>query len=853
MKRRVVSAGGAFLCLLVLGATALPGTASAQGLVEKEAAAELKAAEDRVRAAQNDVNRAQRAYDGHQKAFDAALAEIEQQETAISGLKDAVHAARNARDAAEPGLRGELESWRKKVRKLRKADAPREEIEDARRYVRAYENWLRRRLGGHQGVVRIRRARLQRALDDLKEQQARAERIGQVGLDAYQELEGAENSLAEARTALNALLADLDERLKDVDPPYLEEVLLWRQDGGQYYDVKWELQYGHADEALKRERDLVEALIEGTQEVLRRQNQNFAEWERILAERAREAQRLNEEYVSYMTSLTGAWVRATLIELVDVGVDIVLDAKDFGPYSFAINAVKQVTNTAYDAFMDKRRRPEWDIARLPGIGTPGPSATMAGFHTDVVKKKLFRNGLLEIIKVAAEAKNEKLGGPVGVALNGFKSPGDLTKAGFALSLQKLVIEPMTEQFKNGAWTDRMQDFSRYQFPQRLFGKEMSKRILGEDNWQKAARELAEGAEPPRSYMRNFAKKFADPNLWKGLAIGMVQEELKVRALEAADQTRIEKWTAYLAADTKRIFAHEQFVSAARKRRLSRIALEAYRERHAQILRELGNPEYYRKKVAIMDEVLRRKGRYDLRLIFNRDVQIRRVTVGGTEVPGRLYEDRVWSGNFDAADLPSAAQLSVDAWIEVARRQLDDPSTYASYDSTRRRWRNYEPGPDRNHVFRIEKSGKADDPGPPPERGTGVSYVFVVDTSGSMGDHNRLEKAKAALKDVLDSRPSAPGDETALLTFNDCRIRRSMPFTHDIESLKQAADKLTAGGGTPLGAAVAEAAAYLRNQSSNREHVLIVLTDGEESCSGDFYGALMEARRSGLKADEWRVR
>jgi hypothetical protein len=45
------------------------------------------------------------------------------------------------------------------------------------------------------------------------------------------------------------------------------------------------------------------------------------------------------------------------------------------------------------------------------------------------------------------------------------------------------------------------------------------------------------------------------------------------------------------------------------------------------------------------------------------------------------------------------------------------------------------------------------------------------------------------------------------------------------------------GGTPLAEGIALSRTYLRDNASSPDHDLVVLTDGEESCSGDLMQAV----------------
>lgn len=113
-------------------------------------------------------------------------------------------------------------------------------------------------------------------------------------------------------------------------------------------------------------------------------------------------------------------------------------------------------------------------------------------------------------------------------------------------------------------------------------------------------------------------------------------------------------------------------------------------------------------------------------------------------------------------------------------------------------------------------------------------ALVVDASGSMeepiaGAANRLEAAKGAIGDLLDG---LPGDvDVGLVEFRDCeRIRRDRFYSQSERGqLKAQVDRLTPGRGTPLARSVERAGSILSSQVPG---VIVVVTDGEDSCGGD---------------------
>jgi magnesium chelatase subunit D len=108
------------------------------------------------------------------------------------------------------------------------------------------------------------------------------------------------------------------------------------------------------------------------------------------------------------------------------------------------------------------------------------------------------------------------------------------------------------------------------------------------------------------------------------------------------------------------------------------------------------------------------------------------------------------------------------------------------------------------------------------RGSGSSHVlFLVDASGSMATHRRLELAKGAALSLLASSYQRR-DEVALMVFRAQGTDLVLPFTRHIAAVEQALRDVPTGGRTPLARALSDAAALSRT----REPTLLVLfTDG----------------------------
>lgn len=136
-----------------------------------------------------------------------------------------------------------------------------------------------------------------------------------------------------------------------------------------------------------------------------------------------------------------------------------------------------------------------------------------------------------------------------------------------------------------------------------------------------------------------------------------------------------------------------------------------------------------------------------------------------------------------------------------------------------------------------------------------SILIVVDASGSMDDplpsgEIKIDAAKLAAKNFIDS---SQGSELAVMRFSYCGDRTPDPSKGDIrivqqlttnkQYLKNAIDSISVAGDTPIAAALDEAVEYFR-QNNRKNGIIILLTDGEETCNGDPVSAARTAYEHG---------
>jgi magnesium chelatase subunit D len=110
-------------------------------------------------------------------------------------------------------------------------------------------------------------------------------------------------------------------------------------------------------------------------------------------------------------------------------------------------------------------------------------------------------------------------------------------------------------------------------------------------------------------------------------------------------------------------------------------------------------------------------------------------------------------------------------------------------------------------------------------------IFAVDASGSSA-FNRLAEAKGAIEYML-SQAYANRDHVCLIAFRDREARLLLPSTRSMVMTKRRLAQLPGGGGTPLAAGLALAAAEgYSARRSGMQPFICVLTDGRANIALD---------------------
>jgi VWFA-related protein len=108
-----------------------------------------------------------------------------------------------------------------------------------------------------------------------------------------------------------------------------------------------------------------------------------------------------------------------------------------------------------------------------------------------------------------------------------------------------------------------------------------------------------------------------------------------------------------------------------------------------------------------------------------------------------------------------------------------------------------------------------------------SLVFLQDLSGSMGVGGRLEASHEAIDYFLDA--ARPGDEFSLATFAGEDTNIDVPFTEDLEALRESVASWEGYGKTALHDAVA-LLPRISGDSRNVKRATVLITDGVDNAS-----------------------
>ena len=119
-----------------------------------------------------------------------------------------------------------------------------------------------------------------------------------------------------------------------------------------------------------------------------------------------------------------------------------------------------------------------------------------------------------------------------------------------------------------------------------------------------------------------------------------------------------------------------------------------------------------------------------------------------------------------------------------------------------------------------------------EKRTGISILFAVDSSGSMGVKKRMEAVKGAVMSLLKNAYEKR-DKVGMLSFRRNRAEELLPFTRSIDLARKKLEKLGTGGKTPLSEGLLKAYNIIKTEMKRNKEVipvLILLSDGKANFS-----------------------
>lgn len=115
-----------------------------------------------------------------------------------------------------------------------------------------------------------------------------------------------------------------------------------------------------------------------------------------------------------------------------------------------------------------------------------------------------------------------------------------------------------------------------------------------------------------------------------------------------------------------------------------------------------------------------------------------------------------------------------------------------------------------------------------ERRSSCTFLFLVDTSGSLIIRSRMIGVKGAIMSLLNDHYMRR-DRVGFMTFNEKAIEMLLPPTRSVECVQKLLDKLPVGEMTPLGDAMIRAdefmKSYVRKHPYERCYIILI-TDGK---------------------------
>lgn len=336
----------------------------------------------------------------------------------------------------------------------------------------------------------------------------------------------------------------------------------------------------------------------------------------------------------------------------------------------------------------------------------------------------------------------------------------------------------------------------------------------------------------KTNLKEGVKKFMgrDLSIAESNFFDLIQSAVKTGLLNKVEEVRLKIWSRYLEADADVQLSVSLLRTEGRLRRMDEHLHKILTDQVIpDLTRQLEAQRPLREKQVVSRGITGRRA--EIVMQFTQPVVVQSVKLGDQDLEFS-GNDTEWKARIDLRDYDTdKAVLAVDAFQTAYEdRKLDDPTTISSYVTLEQRFAGYEPKVDTHHELLLR-----------PPKGDG--YAIVLDTSGSMVENNspRFAQAKAALGELFTSGRIGEGDIVSVFGFSGCgNVPQLVDYTDDLARANEVIQGSNANGGTPLAQSIVVAAKSLRDQNFARG-TLVVVTDGDDSCSGDMAGSLAEAR------------
>lgn len=643
--------------------------------------------------------------------------------------------------------------------------------------------------------------------------------------NARRRIEAAEDALGSARDALERARSEARWRLNDDPPPSLVSVKAQR---GRtvFYEAEWIDPAEEVEELLR----LAQYLHADLGRTLPVRRQRVDEWIEIVTADQAAANAAMKNYTDLIGGSSDGvmgWVESALdkvtfgyggalvtggsltwrkigVELGDAALSVLRDVYVEGIPPHAAIAVEAVFQVGDALLRDGPKNPSWDITKMPTANDAIRSTR--GNISGLQEQALFESINADSIRAALE----RMRGQVSDDLKSENFRDKLVRTHGGMTL--------ASAFTESTFYSRTPDLKIDERP-----------ILGVSPTEWVFAQFT----TPTGQVKTLIKEamFNDPNGRnnpKSMFLDALQSAVRDGILEQLERERLEAWSDYLMADIEVRLSVANLRNEGRVRRMDeKIRKTLADEIIPALTREIENIRGERRLDVTKDAgVTGRSAK--LTLTFSRPVIVEALMLGEIVLEPQGQGDK-WTATFTPGDFEIAqATLTVTAkHAALQERQLDNPATVASWSNQDDRFNAYEPGPDSHHKIRLD----------PPK---GVGFAIVLDTSGSMEDNGRIVQAKTALANLFDSGRITDQDKVALYTYGGCSVSEVVSFTDDISLVQEAIANAGTGGDTPLASSITVASTALAAQNVERG-VLVVVTDGEDSCDGSVVTALREAR------------